>query len=73
MGEERMDFKDILFEKQNGIATVTINRPEVRNAFRTLTVDELVTAFQDAWWDHSIGVVIYGGRREGLLCRGRSE
>lgn len=68
-----MDFKDVLFEKQNGIATVTINRPEVRNAFRTLTVDELIAAFQDAWWDHSIGVVILTGAGEKAFCAGGDQ
>ena len=52
-----MQFQDILYTKNEGIATITINRPDVRNAFRTLTVDELIAAFRDAWWDHAIGVV----------------
>lgn len=44
-----------------GIATITINRPEVRNAFRPLTVDELLAAFQEAWDDEETGVVILTG------------
>ncbi len=51
-----MQFQDIMYEKKDGI--ITINRPEKRNAFRTRPVDEMIAAFQDAWWDHSIGVVI---------------
>lgn len=56
-----MDFEDILYEKDGGIATITMNRPEVLNAFRAQTVDELTEAFKDAWADRSIGVVILTG------------
>ena len=53
-----MDHTDIRYEKKDGVAWVTINRPEVRNAFRTRTVAELTEAFEDAlsrvysarWW-----------------------
>ena len=58
-----MNYTDILFSKTNGIATITINRPEVRNAFRPLTIDEMISAFQDAWDDDQIGVVILTGTR----------
>ncbi len=54
-------FEDILYHKAEGIAKVTINRPEVRNAFRPQTVDEMLTAFHDAWHDTSIGVVLLTG------------
>ncbi len=56
-----MDFEDILYTKEEGIATITINRPKVLNAFRAQTVDEMVEAFKDAWADRSIGVVILTG------------
>jgi 2-ketocyclohexanecarboxyl-CoA hydrolase len=56
-----MTFNDILYDKQDGIATITINRPKVLNAFRSQTVDEMVAAFQDAWADRTIGVVILTG------------
>jgi len=68
-----MQFQDILYEKKEGIATITINRPQVRNAFRTLTVDELVAAFQDAWWDHSVGVVIFTGAGDKAFCAGGDQ
>ncbi|MBI3796279.1 MAG: 1,4-dihydroxy-2-naphthoyl-CoA synthase [Deltaproteobacteria bacterium] len=68
-----MQFEDILYEKSDGIATITINRPEKRNAFRTLTVDELIVAFQDAWWDHSIGVVIFTGVGDKAFCAGGDQ
>ena len=41
-------YTDILYEKSGGIAKITINRPEVHNAFRPLTIDELADAFMDA-------------------------
>lgn len=56
-----MEFGDILYEKDAGIATITMNRPEVLNAFRAQTVDELTEAFKDAWADRSIGAVILTG------------
>jgi naphthoate synthase len=56
------DYKDIIFEKMNGIAKVTINRPEVRNAFRPETVIEMFDAFTDAREDQSIGVVLLTGK-----------
>ncbi len=54
-------FEDILFVKAEGIAKVTINRPEVRNAFRPTTLFELSRAFTDAREDPSTGVVILTG------------
>jgi naphthoate synthase len=68
-----MQFQDILYDKNDGIATITINRPEKRNAFRTLTVDEMIAAFQDAWWDHSIGVVILTGAGDKAFCAGGDQ
>src|SRR5437879_1850184 len=68
-----MQFQDILYDKSDGVATITINRPQVRNAFRTLTVDELIAAFQDAWWDHAIGVVIFTGAGDKAFCAGGDQ
>jgi naphthoate synthase len=65
-----MDLKDILFEKTNGIAKITINRPEVYNAFRALTVREMIWAFRDAWDDNSIGVVVLTGAGDKAFCTG---
>lgn len=55
------DYSDILYEKWNGIAKVTINRPHRRNAFTPDTVDEMLDAFHDAANDTSIGVVLLTG------------
>jgi len=54
-------YEDILYEKWNGIAKVTINRPHRRNAFTPDTVSELIEAFRDANDDTSIGVVLLTG------------
>lgn len=55
------DYKDILYDKMAGIAKVTINRPEVRNAFRPETIKEMIDAFVDAREDQEIGVVLLTG------------
>lgn len=54
-------FEDILYDKAEGIARVTINRPHRRNAFTPDTVDELIAAFTDARNDPTIGVVLLTG------------
>ena len=62
MNWERVgEYEDIVFEKRDGIAKVTINRPEKRNAFRPKTVFEMLEAFSDAREDTSIGVVLLTG------------
>lgn len=56
------DYSDILFEKMGGIARVTINRPEVRNAFRPETVQQMYDAFIIAREDPEIGVILLTGK-----------
>ena len=68
-----MTYEDILYEKGGGIATVTINRPAVRNAFRPLTVDEMIAAFQDAWEDDEVGVVILTGAGDKAFSSGGDQ
>src|SRR5881296_3572627 len=53
-----MAYEDILYDARDGVAWLTINRPEVRNAFRARTVDELIKAFRAAWADPEVGVVV---------------
>ena len=55
------EYNDILYHKADGIAKITINRPEKRNAFRPQTVFEMFDAFTDAREDNSIGVVLLTG------------
>jgi naphthoate synthase len=59
--EKAKEYKDIIYEKMDGIAKVTINRPEVRNAFRPETVQEMYNAFSDSREDQSIGVILLTG------------
>src|SRR5580700_6365736 len=54
-------YSDILYQKADGIAKITINRPEKRNAFRPETVAQLIDAFTDARDDQRIGVVLLTG------------
>ena len=55
------EYTDILFTKSDGIGRISINRPEVHNAFRPQTVDELIEAFGIARNDHEIGVILFTG------------
>ncbi len=72
------NYEDIIYEKMDGIAKITINRPEVRNAFRPETVKEMYDAFSDAREDQSIGVVLltgYGPSKDGkyAFCSGGDQ
>ncbi len=68
------DFKDIKLERtEDGIAKVTINRPEVRNAFRPETVTELLEAFDICRDESSIGVVILTGEGKDAFCAGGDQ
>ncbi|WP_051343535.1 enoyl-CoA hydratase-related protein [Alicyclobacillus herbarius] len=68
-----MAFTDILYTKSEGIATVTIHRPHVLNAFRAQTVAEMIEAFADAWTDREIGVVVLTGAGDKAFCVGGDQ
>jgi 2-ketocyclohexanecarboxyl-CoA hydrolase len=68
-----MAYTDILYEKKDGVAWITINRPEVRNAFRTRTVRELTEAFEDARWDRAVGVAVLTGAGDKAFCSGGDQ
>jgi naphthoate synthase len=68
-----MDYTDILVEKKDGVAWITINRPQVRNAFRTRTVAELTDAFMDVRWDPTVGVVVLTGAGDKAFCSGGDQ
>jgi len=70
---EAAEYTDIKFHKAEGIAKITINRPEVRNAFRPLTVQEMIKALDDARNDPSIGVVILTGEGKEAFCSGGDQ
>ncbi|WP_033828083.1 1,4-dihydroxy-2-naphthoyl-CoA synthase [Bacillus andreraoultii] len=67
------EYEDIIYETYNGIAKITINRPEVRNAFRPNTVKELLDAFTIARDDSKIGVIILTGAGDQAFCSGGDQ
>lgn len=66
-------YEDIIYETYNGIAKITINRPEVRNAFRPKTVIELIDAFAVARDDKDVGVIILTGEGDKAFCSGGDQ
>jgi len=62
---ELRNYQDVVYETYQGIARITINRPEVRNAFRPKTVMELINAFTAAREDADVGVIILTGANHG--------
>ncbi|WJX87834.1 1,4-dihydroxy-2-naphthoyl-CoA synthase [Trifolium repens] len=73
--DQGKDFTDIVYEKSvgEGIAKISINRPERRNAFRPHTVKELIRAFNDARDDPSVGVIILTGKGTNAFCSGGDQ
>lgn len=67
------DYEDIRYELGDGIAKITIDRPEVRNAFRPETVIELMDAFERAREDTEVGVVILTGEGPEAFCSGGDQ
>jgi naphthoate synthase len=67
------DHEDILYDTAGGIAKITINRPEVRNAFRPKTLFELRDAFDAARDDPGIGVIIFTGAGDQAFCSGGDQ
>src|SRR5437867_129420 len=68
-----MAYEDILYDARDGVAWLTINRPEVRNAFRARTVDELIKAFRAAWADPEVGVVVLTGAGDKAFSAGGDQ
>jgi naphthoate synthase len=71
-------YEDITYQKAQGMARIAFNRPEVRNAFRPETIDEMIDAFNDAWMDTKVGVVLLTGNgpaRDGkyAFCSGGDQ
>ena len=61
---------DLLYRNERGVATITINRPEVHNAFRNQTLDELADCFEEAARDESVGVIVLAGAGTRAFCSG---
>ena len=71
--EKVRDYQDIRYELTDGIAKITINRPEVRNAFRPETVAELIDAFARVRDDDRVGAVILTGQGDKAFCSGGDQ
>src|SRR5439155_24805385 len=67
------DMEDVIYEVDNGLAWITINRPERYNAFRGRTIDELIASFKRAWVDRSVGVVALTGAGDKAFCTGGDQ
>jgi dihydroxynaphthoic acid synthetase len=63
-------YEDIIYEKKEGVGIITINRPDVLNAFRTKTIDEMTSALLDAAEDGRIGVIVIRGAGGKAFCVG---
>ena len=70
IGAGSENFSDVQYEVAEGIAKITINRPEVRNAFRPQTLFELEKAFSFARDDDQVGVIIFTGAGSEAFCSG---
>lgn len=68
-----MDFVDISYEVDRGLATITIEREDRYNAFRARTVDELISALKIAWADPDVGVICLTGAGEKAFCTGGDQ
>lgn len=55
------EYVDITYHKSGGMARIAFNRPESRNAFRPLTIDEMIDAFKHVWMDPEVGVILLTG------------
>lgn len=71
--EKAGDYSDILYDQFEGIARITINRPEVRNAFRPQTLFDLMDAFNRAHEDNDIGVILLTGAGNEAFCSGGDQ
>ncbi len=67
------DLQDVLYELDNGLAWVTINRADRFNSFRGRTIDELIFCFKAAWADSSVGVIALTGAGEKAFCAGGDQ
>lgn len=68
-----MEYEDLLVETRNGVAWITINRPEKMNAFRGRTCEELIRALNRAGYDPSIGAIVLAGAGDRAFCTGGDQ
>ena len=70
LAPEELGFQNIIYTKREGVATVTINRPDVLNATDFRTFKEMSRAFEDASYDDSVGVLVLTGAGDRAFCTG---
>jgi 2-ketocyclohexanecarboxyl-CoA hydrolase len=68
-----MDYQDIRTQESDGVATITIDRPKVMNAFRAQTCEEMIDALQRAGWNPDIGVIVLTGGGERAFSTGGDQ
>ena len=68
-----MDYQDILYAEADGVATITINRPDKMNAFRGQTCEELIDALNRAGWNADIGVIVLAGAGDRAFSPGGDQ
>ncbi len=68
-----MDYEDITYAQSDHVVTITINRPQVHNAFRAKTCEELIDAFQHAGYDKQIGAIVLTGAGTRAFCSGGDQ
>ncbi len=66
-------YRDILFDVRDGVARITINRPEKYNAFTAETCEELIDAFRRAGWDRAVAVIVLAGAGDRAFCTGADQ
>ncbi|MBX6391173.1 MAG: enoyl-CoA hydratase/isomerase family protein [Frankia sp.] len=67
------ELTDVTYEVEDGLAWITINRPERYNSFRARTVDELVLSFKRAWGSDDVGVIALTGAGDKAFCTGGDQ
>jgi 2-ketocyclohexanecarboxyl-CoA hydrolase len=72
-GVQVKELSDVLYEVEDGLARITINRPERLNAFRARTVDELIDCFKRAWASEDVGVISLTGAGDRAFCTGGDQ
>ena len=68
-----MQYEDIEYTEADGVATITINRPNVLNAFRGQTCEEIIHAVNRAGWNDDIGVIVLTGAGRKAFCTGGDQ
>ncbi len=68
-----MSYEDVLYHAADGVARITINRPQRLNAATALTTHELAQAFTEAWMDDDVGVVVLTGSGDRAFCTGGDQ